>query len=96
MFLLNDSFAICKFIFRKAEVQKVSLRCLTDLICSKVMTQNSNISISVFLRFCKKRPIGFFTFCFLFAFCVIPFVPIKISTGSAPQNDRLNLSFCER
>ena len=27
------------------------------------------------------------------AFCVITFEPIKIQTQSAPQNDRLNLSF---
>ena len=29
----------------------------------------------------------------MFAFCVITFKPIKIQTCSAPQNDRLNLSF---
>ena len=29
----------------------------------------------------------------VFAFCVINFEPIKIQTCSAPQNDRLNLSF---
>ena len=28
-----------------------------------------------------------------FAFCVITFEPIEIQTRSAPQNDRLNLSF---
>ena len=27
------------------------------------------------------------------AFCVITFEPIKVKTWSAPQNDRLNLSF---
>ena len=27
------------------------------------------------------------------AFCVITFEPIKVKTCSAPQNDRLNLSF---
>ena len=29
----------------------------------------------------------------IFAFCVRTFEPIKIQTSSAPQNDRLNLSF---
>ena len=29
----------------------------------------------------------------LFAFCVIIFEPIEVQTHSAPQNDRLNLSF---
>ena len=29
----------------------------------------------------------------MFAFCVITFETIKIPTCSAPQNDRLNLSF---
>jgi phosphoribosylaminoimidazole carboxylase (NCAIR synthetase) len=29
----------------------------------------------------------------MFVFCVISFEPIKIQTCSAPQNDRLNLSF---
>ena len=51
------------------------------------MTQNANISISVFLRFCTKTLI-----CVL-AFFVITFGPIKIYTHSAPQNVRLNLSF---
>jgi hypothetical protein len=29
----------------------------------------------------------------MFAFCVITFEPIELQTRSAPQNDRLNLSF---
>ena len=29
----------------------------------------------------------------IFVFCVIAFEPIKIQTCSAPQDDRLNLSF---
>ena len=29
----------------------------------------------------------------IFAFCVITFEPIEVQTCSAPQNDRLNLSF---
>ena len=29
----------------------------------------------------------------IFAFCVITFEPIEVQTRSAPQNDRLNLSF---
>ena len=32
-------------------------------------------------------------FLFIFGFCVIIIVPIKIQTQSAPQNDHLNLSF---
>ena len=50
----------------------------------------------------KKKPLhrlGFFlqnhkkTKMEIFAFCVITFVPIKIQTFSAPQNNCLNLSF---
>ena len=37
--------------------------------------------------------IGFFAFLSFLGFCVIKFVPIKIKTHKAPQNDRLNLSF---
>ena len=29
----------------------------------------------------------------IFAFCVITIEPIEVQTRSAPQNDRLNLSF---
>ena len=36
---------------------------------------------------------AFFGFLVLFSFCVIPVVPIIIQTCSAPQNDRLKLSF---
>ena len=35
----------------------------------------------------------FLPFWVLLAFCVITVVPIMIQTCSAPQNDRLNLSF---
>ena len=36
---------------------------------------------------------GFFVFLSFLGFCVIIFVPIKIKTHKAPQNDRLNVSF---
>ena len=49
------------------------------------MTKNANISISLFLPFCKKKCV--------FAFCVIAFESIKIQICSEPQNDRLNLNF---
>ena len=54
------------------------------------MQKNANISISVFMRFCTKTQICIFC---VFGFCVITFVPIKIQTCPAPQNDRMNLSF---
>ena len=56
------------------------------------MTQNTNISISMFWRFCTK--ILIYSFC-IFAFRAITFVLIKIMTSLAPQNTRLNLSFVE-
>ena len=49
-----------------------------------------------FLFFCdivEKNTFAFFAFLVLCAFCVITVVPIMIQTCSAPQNDRLNLSF---
>ena len=51
------------------------------------MTKNTNIFILGFLQFCTKTHIS--VFC-VFAFCVVTFVPIKIETYKAPQNDRLN------
>ena len=58
------------------------------------MAQIANISISGFLQFCKgKRHLGFFAFLSFLGFCDITFVPIKIKTHQAPQNDRLYLSF---
>ena len=57
------------------------------------MTQNPNISISVFLRFCKKSSIEFFSISCFFAFCVITFAQIKIYMWLVPQNDCLNLNF---
>jgi hypothetical protein len=48
---------------------------------------------SFFCDFAKKGSIGFLSFLLFSAFCVITFVPIKIKTHAAPQNDRLNLSF---
>ena len=63
------------------------------MIGVKVMTKNANISTSFFLQFCTKtHACGFCVFC-VFVFYVITFVPVKIQTWSAPQNDRLNLSF---
>ena len=43
--------------------------------------------MSFLLQNCKKTELE------IFAFCVITFEPIKIQTCSAPQKDRLNLSF---
>ena len=69
------------------------------LIGSKVMTQNTNISLSIFFQFCKKSSylcniFLFFTFLrFFFCICAITFEPIKIWTCSTSQNDRLNFSF---
>ena len=40
-----------------------------------------------FLQNCKKKKME------IFVFCHITFEPIRIWTCSAPQNDRLNLSF---
>ena len=57
------------------------------------MIQNANISISFFLRFCTKTDIYIFFVFYILVFFVITFVPIKIQTCSAPQNDRRNLSF---
>ena len=65
------------------------------------MTQNSNISVSGFLRFCKKHIfcamfyVVFFIFVVfsLFCNCVITFEPIMMENLSAPQNDHLNPSF---
>ena len=56
------------------------------------MTQNTNISISVFWRFCTKTLIC--VFC-IFAFCVLPFVLIKVKTGYASQNTCLNITYVE-
>ena len=59
------------------------------------MAQNANISISGFLQFCKecRHLLFFFVFLSLLGFCVKKFVPIKIKTHTAAQNDHLNLSF---
>ena len=46
-----------------------------------------------FLRFCTKRDICIFFVFYIFVFFVITFVPIRIQTSSAPQNDHWNLSF---
>ena len=49
----------------------------------------------VFGNFVKNAmvAIGIFVFLSFLGFCVIKFVPIKIKTYKAPQNDLLNLSF---
>ena len=58
------------------------------------MTQNANLSISIFFDIVeKKMHLHFLHYGFFFAFCVIIVVPIMIQTCSAPQNDYLNLSF---
>jgi hypothetical protein len=65
------------------------------------MTHSANISVSVFLQFCKKKPNLCNVFCVLcifwvfaiFFIFVITFEPNKIQTRLAPQNDRLILSF---
>ena len=52
----------------KPEAQTVILRCLLGLNSnfSRVVKQNANISISVFLLFCKKNSFAFFVFfCFV-------------------------------
>ena len=43
--------------------------------------------MSAFLQNCKNPETE------IFVFCVMTFDPITIQTCSAPQNDRLNLSF---
>ena len=60
---------------------------------SKGMTQNANISIYFLLQFCTKTDVFYFCIFYVFVFFVITFVPIKVLTCWAPQNDRLNLSF---
>ena len=73
------------------------------LIGSKVMTQNTNISLSILFQFCKKTSYCvmffcfsvFYIFAFFFCICAITFEPIKIWTCSTTQNDRLNFSFVE-
>ena len=40
-----------------------------------------------------ERTIFYYLVTSPFAFCVITFEPIEVQTRSAPQNDRLNLSF---
>ena len=89
-------FAICIFIFHKPQSQTVILVYSTDLnpnLLKKYDTKSKYFNFSFFCNFVKKGSIGFFEFCFFFAFCVITLVLIKIQTGSAPQNDRLNFSF---
>ena len=89
-------FAISMFIFHKTEVQRVNLRCLTDLNPSLLKSYDIK---SKYFHFCffailqKIGQMGCFALLIFFAFQVIKFVPIKIQTWSAPQNDRLNLSF---
>ena len=53
-------------------------------------TKNAKNTIESFLIKLQKMEME------MFAFCVITFEPIKIQNCSAPQNDRLNLSFMKR
>ena len=83
-------------IFHKTEVQTAILRCLTGLKLDWFKSYDSkwNISISVFLWYCRKKCICVFCiFWVLFVFCVITVVQMMIQTCLAPQNDSLNLSF---
>jgi hypothetical protein len=52
----------------------------------KTQKQNKHYTNEEFFTKSKKKQE-------IFAFCVITFEPIEIQTRSAPQNDRLNLSF---
>lgn len=72
-------------IFRKIEVQIIILRCLTDiLIGSKVITRtNPNISVSVFLWFCKKFCVLCTMFFVFFHLCRIFLSPLR--TRSVPH-----------
>ena len=103
MLLLNDCsmigsghfFAICMSIFHKPESQTVILVYSTDLNPNLLKSYDTKSKYFHFLFFCnfvKKGSIGFFEFCFFSSFCVITLVLIKIQTGSAHKNDRLNLS----
>ena len=90
-------------IFHKTEVQTVILRCWTGLYHNWFKSYDKNEKhvknaktpkiakhstwILYFLQNCRKPKIE------IIAFCVITFQPIKVQTCSAPQNDRLNLSF---
>ena len=49
--------------------------------------------LSFFCDIVEKNAFEFFCFWVLFALFVITVIPIMIQTCSAPQNDRLNLSF---
>ena len=89
MLLLNDCsmissghfFAICMSIFHKPESQTVILVYSTDLNPNLLKSYDTKSKYFHFLFFCnfvKKGSIGFFEFCFFFAFCVITLVLIKI------------------
>jgi hypothetical protein len=75
-------FALCMFIFHKTEVQKVSLRYLTNLnpnMFKSYDTKPKYFHFHFLCQFCKKKAqLGIFAFLFFFAFCVITFVPNKI------------------
>ena len=83
------------FIFHKTEVLEVILRCLTGLIYDWLKSYDAKRKYFhiFFLRFCTKTDICIFFVYYVFVFFVITFVPIKIQTCSAPQNDCRNLSF---
>ena len=80
------------FLPAATEIQQIrALRGCLKFACTlyslKSKITKNTIQIRVFLQNRKKTKMG------IFAFCVIAFEPIKIQTCSAPQNDRLNLSF---
>ena len=101
--LSNHLFAMYMISFTKMKFRQLfwGAEQVYIFIGSKVMTQNANISLSVFFNFVKKLVICVMFFPFFCIFCVfaffcislITFEPIKIQTCSASQNDRLNFSF---
>ena len=78
-------------IFHKTEVQTVILMCLMGLNSDwfNGYDPKSRYFHFQFLAILYKNT---HLFC-VFAFYVITFLPNKIQTRKAPQNDRLNLSF---
>ena len=80
-------------IDHKTEIQTIILRCFKrskSWLVQKLWLKMQTFPFLVFCDIVKKTHLYFLRF---FAFCVITFVPIMIQTCSAPQNNRLNLSF---
>ena len=89
-------FAICMLIFHKTEVLTVILRCLTGLAYDWIKHYDIKCKYFHFffcVWFCTKTYVCIFCVFCIFVLFVITFVPIKVLTCWAPQNDRLNLSF---